>query len=341
MPTVHEILRQSGFTQEQIDALDPRATTAFGAMMTTAETERATATAAQAKAEADFKAATEAMALAEKNRNEAIAAREQAELQGRSNTEFYETKVVPGLTGWDEEKTKLENERVRAMAEAAFYRTQNEGARTGGFIPSDAPGYKAPEPDGSRGPDGKYVTGGGGTPGSPTFQLDPQKLATQFSEKAAVLSNIDWRYKKLFNDTMPISPTQLIAEADQLKLSPEAYAERRFGFTAREQEINTTRQREHEAKIAADATAAANAAADERMKAREAEFAAKEKQRAEQASNNPDVRMPAGSSKFADVKKAVEAGDRPNPLKMTDAQRRAATTRAIHSEIQERETVGA
>ncbi len=53
--------------------------------------------------------------------------------------------------------------------------------------------------------------------------------------------------------------------------------------------------------------------------------------------NNPDVRVPAGSAKFTDIKRAVDQGERPNPLKMTDAQRKAATRNAIHAEIQERQ----
>lgn len=330
--SVKDALKASGFTQEQIDAIDMRALTVFDVAMTTADSDRAAATAAQVKADADFKAATEAVAKAEQARQDAIAAKDLAELQGRSNTEFYEQKIVPGLTSWDEEKTKLENERVKAMAEAAFYRTQNEGAKAGGFIPTDAPGFVPPVAD----PKPGYVPGAGGTPGSPTF-MDANKLAAQFSDKAAVLTNIDWRYRKLYGDVMPIAPSQLIAEADAQKMDPTAYAEKKFNFSGREAELNATRQREHEAKIAADATAAANAEADVRMKAREAEFAAKEKKFAEQGGNNPDVRTPQGSAKFTEIKRAVEQGERPNPLKMTDAQRRAATRNAIHSEIDARE----
>lgn len=335
--TIQEALRQSGFTQEQIDAMDAKAMTTFGTMLTTAENDKKAATDAVAKADADFKAAKEAVAKAEKERTDAVAEREKAELQYRSNVEFYDTKVVPGLTGWDAEKTALENARVKAEAEAAFYRTQIEGAKSGGFLPTDAPGYVPPTPDPKREGNGRYVAGAdGGTPGSPTY-LDAQKLATQFSEKAAVLSNIDWRYKKLFGDVMPIPPSQLIAEADAQKLDVSAYAEKRFGFAQRETDLNAARQRDHEAKIAADSAAAKDIEWKAKLDARETEFAAEKKKMAEGGGNNPDVRMPAGSSKFADVKRAVEAGERPNPLKMTDAQRRAATRQAIHSEIQQRE----
>lgn len=337
MPTVLEILKQTGLSQEQIDAIDAKALSAFGTMMTTAETERKAGTDAVAKADADFKAAKEAVATAEKNRQEAIAAREAAELAQRSNVDFYEQKIVPSLAGWDDEKQKLENARIAAESQAAFYRTQVEGAKTGGFIPTDAPGYVPPTTDpAKRDAEGKYVAGGGGTPGSPTY-MDPQKLAAQFSDKAAELSNIEWRYRSLYNGVMPIAPSQLIAEADAQKLNPTAYAEKRFNFSQREQELNAARTLEHETKLRTESAAAKDAEWQEKMKAREAEFAAEKKQLAEKSGNNPDVRVPAGSAKFADIKRAVEAGELPNPLKMTDAQRRAATTRQIHAAIAERE----
>jgi hypothetical protein len=50
------------------------------------------------------------------------------------------------------------------------------------------------------------------------------------------------------------------------------------------------------------------------------------------------VRTPPGSSRFAEVARAVKEGTLPDPLKMTDAQRRAATRQQIHSEIAERES---
>lgn len=337
MPTVKEILKASGFTDEKIAEMDAAAMTAFGNVLTEAQTERTSATAAQAKADADFKAATEAVAKAEKERKDAIAAREEAQLAQRSNVEFYEQKIVPGLTSWEEEKTRLENERVQALSQAAFYKTQNDGAKSSGFIPADAPGYVPPatnEP--KRDANGQYVAGGGGTPGSPTF-VDPKDIYKRAGDGMTMLTDINWRHQQLYGTPLPIAPSQLIAEADAQKLDPKAYAEKRFSFAQREQELAAQRQAERDTKLQADATAAANAAADERMKTREAEFAVKEKQLSERAGNNPDVRTPAGSSKYAEIKRAVETGERPNPLKMTDAQRRAATQKAIHSEIEARE----
>jgi hypothetical protein len=330
--TVKDILKASGFSEEQIAAIDAKQMAAFGNVMTAAETERNTAS-------ADFNAAKEAVARAEKERTEAIAAREAAELAQRSNVDFYESKIVPGLTGWDEEKTRLENERVQALAQAAFYKAQNEGAKSGGFIPADAPGYVAPVADPNRDGNGRYVAGGGGTPGSPVF--DASAAIKRAGDGMAMLSNIEWRYRKLYNDVMPIPPSQLIAEAEAQKLDPVAYAEKRFNFSQREQELNAQQRTTYEAKLKADERAAADAEWDAKMKAREAEFAAKEKQRAEQGGNNPDVRMPAGSSKFTEIKRAEQAGTLKSPTKMTDAERKAQTRNMIHSEMEARETVGA
>ena len=51
MPTVQEVLKQSGLTDEQITALDAKAISAFTGVLTTAEQERQAAQQAAAKAE--------------------------------------------------------------------------------------------------------------------------------------------------------------------------------------------------------------------------------------------------------------------------------------------------
>ena len=51
MPTVNEILKQSGLNDEQIAALDAKAITAFTGVLTTAEQERKTAQESATKAQ--------------------------------------------------------------------------------------------------------------------------------------------------------------------------------------------------------------------------------------------------------------------------------------------------
>ena len=68
MPTVNEILKQSGLTDEQIAALDAKAITAFTGVLTTAEQERKTAGEAAAKAEQERLAAQKEAEKAEQER---------------------------------------------------------------------------------------------------------------------------------------------------------------------------------------------------------------------------------------------------------------------------------
>ena len=105
MPSVEEVLRQSGLSDEQIKALDAKIISGFTGVLSAAESDR------QAAAQA----------------------RESAEIAKRSNEKFYDETIAPSLNNWATEKANLE-------AQAAFYRTQNEVARAGGFQFVEAPG---------------------------------------------------------------------------------------------------------------------------------------------------------------------------------------------------------
>src|ERR1700731_2116495 len=124
--TVEEALRQSGLSDEAIKALDPKAIMVFNNTLTAAER-----------------------------------AQEAAELAQRSNVDWYENKIAPSLTAWDEERSRLESERAAALAEVAYHRTLTEQAKRGGFIPGDAPAYVPAAGGAQRG----YVAGAGSTPG--------------------------------------------------------------------------------------------------------------------------------------------------------------------------------
>jgi hypothetical protein len=274
MPTVHSILKESGFTDDQIAAMEPKAITAFSNVLTTAEQ-----------------------------------AREAAETAQRSYTDLYENRIVPSLAGWDEERTRMDNERASAMAEAAFYRTQNEQARATGFVPSDAPGYQP------RDAGGRYVAGANATPGSPAF-FDVSKVYEKAGDAIGILADVDWEHRRLFDKPMPISPSELVRRADAVKLDPRAYASREFHFDERRQQMQ------------------------EEAKKRERDAIVKETEDrvnrtwAERVGSNPDVRMPS-ASRYAEAQKAVRAGTMPDPLSMSEGQRRAATTAAIRKDISE------
>lgn len=219
MPTVQEILKQSGFTDEQISAFDARAIEGFSKVLTTAE-------------------------QAEKSAREA---REAAELAKRTQDEDYETKIAPALDKWGNEAAEL-------RAREAFYRTQNEEARKAGFIAQDAPGYKPQggTPPGSpqRGANGEFVAGASGVPGSPAYMTQVEGLQA--------LSDVNWtnnEYFRLFKTVPPDDFSVLVAEAARMKLPYKQYVEQKYGFPAKRTEIQNAQQKERDDKIRAEAIA--------------------------------------------------------------------------------------
>jgi hypothetical protein len=73
MPTIEEVLKQSGYTDEEIAALDGRARTAFGAVLQTSQADR-----------------------------------DAAELAQRATNDMLEKQINPALNAWGNEKANLE-----------------------------------------------------------------------------------------------------------------------------------------------------------------------------------------------------------------------------------------
>jgi len=329
MATVAEILRASGFTDEQISALDARAITAFSGVLTTAESAQADAVAKAAKAEQDYQAAK--------------TAKEAAELQDRSNKEFWDNTVNPNLTEWDAKLKAADTARVNAEALAEFYKKQNEGARTAGFVPAEAPQFTIPAalPNGTpRAANGQYVPNApGSTPGSPTFTMEQidQRLGNG-------ISNVGWamqEYQRLTGGQfLPDSFDKLSEEATQNKLPFRDYVSRKYNFSQRQQEIQQRLQQEHDAKVAAERDAVKDAEWKAKLAERETEFAAKEKTWAERNANNPDQRVVV-SSRIPELQRKVETKDLPDPLMMNENQRRANTAKMIRDTIAEKDHAAA
>jgi hypothetical protein len=270
--TVEEILRQAGYTDEQVRALDQRTIVAFGGVLT-----------------------------------EAQQAREAAELAHRSNIDFYENKIAPSLTQWDEEKSRIEGDRANERAELAYYKAQNEAARQSGFIAADAPGYQP------RDNSGRYVAGvPGATPGSPVFNVE--QVYQRAGDAIGVLSDIQWEHERLTGEKMPISPSELVRQADSVKLHPREYASRHFHWEERRQEKQKQEQEKHDSQIR-----------------REAETA-RDKIWAERTGSNPDLRL-GMSSRYSDAARAVRAGTRVDPLTLNDQERSRATRAAIREDL--------
>lgn len=273
--TVEEILRQTGYTDEQIKALDPKVTSAFTQVLSTA-------TAAEAKAAQE---------------------RAEAERAERAQKQYYDTSIAPALDGWANESATLK-------AERDYYRTQNENARAGGFIPKDAPGFT------ERDAAGRYVQGANPVPGSPGISQE------QFYKAA---SNITWlqnEHLRLFGQPVADEIETILQGAAAEHMQFRDYVDKKYGFTAKRNEIAAKKQQD---------------VIDGKVK--EA-LATRDKEWAERTGNNPMVR-PAAASQFSQVRKAVDQGQRKDPTSMSREERRRYTNELIHKEMSENSQSGA
>ena len=276
MPTVQEVLKQTGLTDEQITALDPKVITGFTQVVTTAQQSL-----------------------------------DAAELAKRAQAQQYENEIAPALDTWANEKAAYETK-------MAAYDAALKAAKEGGFqVPEILANPNPNQNPGTRGPDGKFVAGANAVPGSPDFVANLRKEAG-----AAIGSMLDltWKYQALYGKPMPDSPTVLIAEANAQRMDPIAYAAKKYDFNGRETAIKAEEQKKHDDAIRKEATDAAN------------------KEWAEKTGNNPNIRQ-AEVSRFSVLDKAVKAGERPDPLKMTREQRHTATQHVIRKELAANETV--
>ena len=330
MLTLADVLKKSGWTQEQIDALDANARNGFNSVLSAADQaeqdalkKQAEATAAAAKAEADRKAAEESVAAAK-------AAQEAAELNKRSIDEFWNNTYNPGIAAAEAEKTRLAKLAADAQAEAAYYKAQREGYLGAlGIKPDDAPLFT---PSAKTEP--VQVT-----PGTPTF-IDPNVVISRVGDGMNTISDIQWKYASLYGgQPLPIAPSELIKQADAVKLSPADYAARTFKFAEKEAARAAAQAKAHDDEIRAAVAAEKEAEKKAEIERIQNEHNAKLKSMAETTGvgANPDLRAPAGSAKFADLRRATQAGERPDPTKMSAEERRKATLSNIHKAIEERE----
>lgn len=318
MPTTSEVLKASGFTDEQIAALDAKAISAFDTVLTTAGAERA--------------AAAESAKTAEAERVAAKAAQDAAELAQRANAEFYEETIVPSLNGWDAQEQKLKQEVADAKNLAEFYEKQNKTAREAGFIATDVPLFTAPAStlpvrDGG----GKFVTNGGGTPGSPTFKMEDID-----NRLGSGISNAFWaaqEYQRLSGGQfIPDDVAKLAEEASANKLPFRDYVERKYDFAGKRSALQAKAKDEERAKWLAEATAPLQ----EQLKQKDVEWQKKLEDKAKEVSerggNNPDVKR-AAISDYPEIKKAVAEGTRKDPLSMSREERQVSMRRDIQSSV--------
>ena len=328
--TLAEVLKQSGWTQEQIDALDAKAMSGLTNYVTgieqTAAQKQKEAQDLAAKAEADRKAQEDALV-------EANAAKAAAEAAERGWTDFRDNTYNPGLAAWEEERKKLANAAAEAEAKVNYFKTREGKLKELGLIsdesfPFNPPAFVPPAVDPNK------------TPGTPTFTIN--EVRDQLGNSLGTVANIQWEYRNLYGKEMPISPTELLRQSEANKFKdPATYANSIFKFAEKREEIRQAEAKAHDDAIAAAARAAKDEEHKAELKKITDEFSAKERQRAEQAGSNPDTKLPPGSAKFADLQRAQKAGERPDPTKMSQAERRQASLNDIHKALEERQAVSA
>lgn len=183
---------------------------------------------------------------------------------------------------WDTDATKQINDvhskNATLEAERAFYKTQAEKAKEAGFLPADAPGFKA---------DANPV------PGSPAIVKpgDPRYMTQDEGYKA--LTTATWvvsEHMRLNGGAPPPDDLEtLVAEANAKRMKVREYVEQKYDFGKRRTEIAAAKQKEHDEKIAKDAADAVRK-----------EYADKQ--------NNPDLR-PQVTSNFSKFKQGEKGAD--------------------------------
>jgi len=243
---------------------------------------------------------TQVLSTATQTQEQARKDKEAAELAQRAQQQLFDTEIAPKLDAWG-------NEAAQLKAENAFYKTQFEEGKKAGFIPKAPPGFTPPARDDK----GKFVPGANEVPGSPAY------LTAADGIKA--VSNVTWvmsEHQRLFGQPLPDDFETLMNESIAQRMPFRDYADKKYGFTAKKAEITAAKQKEHDDNIRKEA------------------IAARDKEWAEKAGNNPMVRQGI-TSQFDKVKAGQQAGTRKDPLTMNAEQRRQQTRQAIQTELQD------
>lgn len=234
---------------------------------------------------------------------------DQAELAKRAQEQMYADQIAPALDSWGNEKANLE-------AQVAFYKTQNENARTGGFVPTDAPGFVPGSPQ--RGNDGKFVPNGNAVPGSPDIVHEIRR------EVGGAFADGMWAMQEYQRMTgggfLPDDVVALATEANAQRLPFRDYVARKYDFSGKKSALDAAKQKEHDDAIRAEVVAQ------------------KDREFAEKYGSNPNLRA-SEPSRFGTLERAVKEGNRPDPLTLSPEQRRSNTRSAIQADIAENQTI--
>lgn len=227
-----------------------------------------------------------------------------AETDRVSVTEFWQNVYNPGISAWENERAELARKAAQAEAKAAYLERERESLKQSGLVDSDLPNFTP-----ARTPPGQVAA----TPGTPQFS-DSSEFVSRASQGLAAIADADWKHRQLYGSPLPISPSELVRQADAQGVDPLTFADRKFNFTKREQEMTIQKIRDEErAKVA--------------------------KEFGEKFGPNPDVAQPRGTSGagMAQVRRDMLDGKVKDPTRMSPEERRAQTLAAIHRAVEERE----
>ncbi|HTF62318.1 MAG TPA: hypothetical protein VK638_06350 [Edaphobacter sp.] len=265
MPTVAEVLKSAGMTDEQIAAMDAKAVEGFTTVLSSAEQERLAGETAQ-----------------------------------RAANDLFEKQITPALNEWGNKEANL-------VAERDYFKRLAEGAKNGGFI-AEVPPF---QPNNPRDPNnGRYTANGNPVPGSP----DINEFRSQVGAALGMVADLQWNYQKLFGAAMPESPTALGEEAARNRMSLADWAAQKYKFDDRRKQLAQEESQKREDAI------------------RKEEREKTTRELSERYGSNPNVRQ-GQVSQFAELKKGVTEGTRVDPLKMTPAERKAATSSSIRNDL--------
>jgi hypothetical protein len=265
MPTVAEVLKSAGMTDEQIAAMDAKAVEGFTTVLSSAEQERLAAETAQ-----------------------------------RAANELFEKQITPALNEWGNKEANL-------VAERDYFKRLAEGAKNGGFI-ADVPPFQPNNPNPRDPNNGRYVPNA--VPGSP----DISQFRTEVGNALGMVADLQWNYQKLFGSGMPDSPTSLGEEAARNRMNIADWAAQKYKFDDRRRQLAQEESQKREEAI------------------RKEEREKTTRELSERYGSNPNVRQ-GQVSQFSELKKGVTEGTRVDPLKMTPAERKAATATSIRRDL--------
>jgi hypothetical protein len=218
--TVEEMLRQAGLNDDEIKALDQRATTAFNSALTQAETLRSDAQEAE-----------------------------------RRYQHLYTNEMVPALNKWGTDAAQKDAEIAFYRAQLEGARTAGFIPKD---APGYAPAAAAPQPHDqpTRGPDGRYLPGGNPVPGSPGPGAGGGgRNDYTLAQIMKGISDSQWyanEYGRLYGGPPPDDFDALMQQADGKMQLFRDYVSQKYNFEGKRKELAETKAREHDDSIRKD-----------------------------------------------------------------------------------------